>query len=177
MVYVMEEWIYWVTIAQLLLILLITHLKGIIYKWKRRSWLKTHVRLIMFHKNHTISSEWVMVDSKGEKQSSVVEYYDKAYLYRPERVYRLPPSFGMFSREPFMMVTEDSIEPLDMAEIMKQLKSKKTPEEFYEALHTKVFIDMMRGVGSDKAVKWMIILAVVAAGLYFLNEVFFKKGG
>lgn len=154
----------------LLAVLIATNIGRVIYLIRRRrKWLATHVRVIMFHKNHTVSSDWKEVDSNksDDRLSQTIEYDSKSYIYDPECVYSLPRSFGMYKREPFIVLTENNLRPLDMKDILKKLKSEKTPEEFYEALHSKVFIDMMRGIAPQNTTKILLILGVVAVIAYF----------
>lgn len=163
----LPEWFYWILLSTLLLFLLLSHLKTIIYKIRRRRWLMSHIRIWCFHLNHTASSDWIPVDSL-DQNSKIITYKEKTYNYKPERVYRLPASFGLYAREPTMYVVENNTDPLDIPNLMKQMQSKKTPDELFAAVNTKVFIDMMKGIPSNPAIKWLLIAGGIIAVIYFI---------
>lgn len=171
----LPEWCYWIIVGVVLLTLLLSHAPTLMYKFRRKKWLATHIRLVCFHLNHTISSAWIPVDAV-DGNSKIVTYEKKIYLYKVERVIRLPVSFGLYAREPCLFVCENNSEPLDMVNILKQMQSKKSPDEVYEAINSKVFIDLMRGVADGAPMKWMLVVGAIIAVLYIASE-YFKKGG
>lgn len=172
---ILPEWFYWYLCGFFLLLLIGTNLRSLLYRCKRRfRYNDTHIRVFMFHLNHTCSSAWIPVDSK-DANSKIVTYEKKTYIYRQERIIRLPPSFGIFSREPCLFYTENNVEPLDMPHILLQLKQKKGADELFAAVNTKVFIDMMAGVPKDKTLPIIIVLCVIGGIIYFAMEM--MKGG
>lgn len=172
---IFPEYIYWILCGVLLLLCVLSHASTIIYRLKKRfKYNDTYVRIICFHLNHTMSSDWVPVDALDEN-SKIITYMKKTYLYKSERLIRLPPSFGIYTREPCLFLTENNPDPLDMVHILKQLTAKKGSDELYAAVDSKVFIDLMRGVPKEKTMQIIMIMCVVGAIIYFGMEMF--KGG
>lgn len=171
----LPEYIYWILLGLFLVAIPLTHSKTLLYRWRRRTWWETHVRIFVHHLNHTTSSAWIPVDAQ-DNNSKIVTYEKKTYMYLPERVYRLPPSFGLYAREPTMFCIENNPMPLDMVQIMKERHASKTPDEVYAAINSKVFIEMMAGVNNEKAIKWLLIALGAAAVIFFIVQYMNKTG-
>lgn len=168
----LPEYFYIIVITVILTVAIITHAPAIVYMWKRKELLKTHVRVIIFKMNHTIATEWVPVDELDANAKIVTTQSKKTFLYRPGCIYRMPKGLGMYGNEPVMFLVEDYISPLKMEEIMKKAKTDTTSDEFNAAINTKVFIDLMKGVQNDKMIKWILIACVIVGILYLASQYF-----
>lgn len=94
-----------------------------------------------------------------------IEEEKKAFLYDPTCVYKFDDDWGIYAGHMFSMYVHNCINPIKLSEGIPAFKGRKTPDEFYAALETKVFKELMDGIKDNMKGAIVIILIIVVIAI------------
>lgn len=130
---------------------------------------KLKKNVLIFYVNEANNMEYHVQDMTKSTigQSFTLGKEEVSFIYDPAAVYTFPkqvPGLGGFR---CLYYVHNNVSPINFQQVFRNEMEHKIPQEFYSAIHTKVFTDMMRGLddGTNTKLSLVMILIIAAIGL------------